>query len=78
MPGYWLSHPLLDKVRQIVAQSHSKTKEVASVQVETHLRSSKVQPLKHFQRHMRTHRPKIYKDLILHFRNFLAVDQCYW
>jgi len=36
-------HLLLDKVRQIVARSRLKLKEVTSIQIETQLRSSKAQ-----------------------------------
>jgi hypothetical protein len=65
MTGCLLCHPLQAKGCQIVAQSHWMPKLVQSVQIGTHPRTFKVQPISNFNCHIHGQHPKISKDLLL-------------
>ena len=60
-----LYHPFHSKACQIATQSCSTPKAVKSVQIGTHLKSLKVEPINNFNCHNHAQCPKISKDLLL-------------
>ena len=74
----WWHYPRHTKGCHNIAYSHSMPKVVQCVQIGTHPRSLKLEPIKNFNFHIRPQHPKTGKDLLLSFFwNIYNADQCY-
>ena len=63
--GSSMHHSLHSMACQIAAQSCTTPKAVKSVQIGTHLKSLKVEPMHNFNSHTHAQCPQISKDLLL-------------